>query len=58
MRRRARVYYSLLGASLLAALVLVAGGRADGQVSLTITSAMSKGPAGAAVTIVEFSDYQ
>jgi hypothetical protein len=58
MPRRARVYYSLLAPSLLALLALVAGPRAEGQVSLTVTPAMTKGAAGAPVTIVEFSDYQ
>lgn len=53
MRRRARVYYSLL--ALLLALV---EGSADAQVGLTITPAMTKGSATAPVTIVEFSDYQ
>jgi hypothetical protein len=53
MPRRLRVYYSVL-----TLLVLAAGGRADGQVSLSITPAMSKGTDRAPVTIVEFSDYQ
>jgi hypothetical protein len=53
MPRRLRVYYSVL-----ALLLLAGGGRADGQVNLSIAPAMSKGPAGAPVTIVEFSDYQ
>jgi protein-disulfide isomerase len=34
------------------------GARADGQVNLTVDPAMTRGPAGAPVTIVEFSDYQ
>jgi hypothetical protein len=34
------------------------GARADGQVNLTADPAMTKGPAGAPVTIVEFSDFQ
>jgi hypothetical protein len=53
MSRRWRVYYRVL-----ALLLLAAGGRADAQVSLSITPAMTKGPAGAPVTLVEFSDYQ
>jgi hypothetical protein len=53
MPRRSRVYYSVL-----ALLLLTAGGPAEGQISLSIAPAMSKGPAGAPVTIVEFSDYQ
>jgi hypothetical protein len=36
--------------------VFTPGGRA--QVDLTLEPAMTKGPAGAKVTIVEFSDYQ
>jgi len=31
---------------------------ADAQVNLTVVPAMTKGGAGAPVTIVEFSDYQ
>jgi hypothetical protein len=34
------------------------GTRADGQVNLTVDPAMTKGAAGAPVTIVEFSDFQ
>jgi hypothetical protein len=56
MRRRARVYYSLLG--LLALSLALVGTSAEGQVGLTITPAMTKGPAKAPVTVVEFSDYQ
>jgi hypothetical protein len=48
-----RVYYILL-----AALMLAHGGRALAQVDLTTTPGMTKGPAGAPVVIVEFSDYQ
>jgi hypothetical protein len=62
MRRRPRVYYSVLAegliASLLPLLVLTAGQRAEGQVGLTVAPAMTRGAAGAPVTIVEFSDYQ
>ena len=52
-RLRAPVCYSVL-----ALCGLLVGGRADGQVGLTITPAMAKGAATAPVTIVEFSDYQ
>ena len=52
-RRRARVHYSLL-----ALFAVIAGGRADAQVGLTTVPAMTRGPASAPVTIVEFSDYQ
>ncbi|HEV8643772.1 MAG TPA: hypothetical protein VGV13_22120 [Methylomirabilota bacterium] len=48
-----RVYYILL----LAPLVLLAS-PAPGQIDLTVEPAMTKGPARAPVTIVEFSDYQ
>jgi hypothetical protein len=62
MRRRPRVYYSLLAdgliASLLPLLVLMGGARADAQIGLTVAPAMTRGAAGAPVTIVEFSDYQ
>ncbi|MGH7331408.1 MAG: hypothetical protein ACREKS_01420 [Candidatus Rokuibacteriota bacterium] len=50
---RSRVYYSLLVVLLLAVSTL-----AHGQVNLTVDPAMTKGAAGAPVTIVEFSDYQ
>jgi protein-disulfide isomerase len=56
MRRRARVYYSLL--AFLTLSPALAGGSAEGQVGLTTTPAMTRGPAKAPVTIVEFSDYQ
>jgi hypothetical protein len=39
-----------------ALLLLVPGGRA--QVQVTLEPSMTKGPAAAPVTIVEFSDYQ
>ncbi len=53
LQRRSRVYYSLL-----IVLLLAVGARADGQVNLTVDPAMTKGSAGAPVTIVEFSDFQ
>jgi hypothetical protein len=59
--RSPRVYYSSIGAllALLLALVVVARPmRASGQVELTWSPSMVKGPPGAPVTIVEFSDYQ
>jgi len=52
-RRRAQVYYSLL-----ALFAFLGGGRAEGQVGLTVVPAMTRGAASAPVTIVEFSDYQ
>ena len=48
-----RVYYSLL-----VFLLLIAGERAHAQVNLTMDPAMTRGPAGAPVTIIEFADYQ
>lgn len=51
--RPRRVYYILP----LLPLVLVAS-LASGQIDLTVEPAMTKGPARAPVTIVEFSDYQ
>lgn len=47
-----RVYASLF------VLLLAVAARADAQVNLTVDPARTKGAAGAAVTIVEFSDYQ
>ena len=52
--------------ALVAALVVAVGGlgvllvtpRGRAQVNLTLETAMTKGPASAKVTIVEFSDYQ
>ena len=53
LSRRARIYCSSLVIFLLAL-----GTLAHGQVNLTVDPAMTKGAAGAPVTIVEFSDYQ
>jgi hypothetical protein len=50
------VLVALLGAAVLAGVLLVPRSRAD--VDVTVDPAMVKGPAGARVTIVEFSDYQ
>jgi hypothetical protein len=52
--------------AIVALLLLAAGGltvvlvapRSRAQVNLTLETSMSKGAAGAKVTIVEFSDYQ
>lgn len=44
--------------ALMALTALVAGGSAAAQVHITIDPVMTKGPAEAPVTIVEFSDYQ
>lgn len=47
------MYYILLLAS-----VLLLAAPARGQVEITLDPAMTKGAAGAPVTILEFSDYQ
>jgi hypothetical protein len=59
VRRSARVYYRCFRA---AALLLMAVApnvpRAYAQVEISINPMMVKGPRDAAVTIIEFSDYQ
>jgi protein-disulfide isomerase len=58
--RSSRVYYSPI-AALLALLVVTASigaPRALAQIELSWSPSMVKGPPGAPVTIVEFSDYQ
>ena len=59
-RRSPRVYYSSLWLLLvsLAALAVLVAQRAPAQVEITWSPSMVKGPSGAPVTIVEFSDYQ
>lgn len=58
-RRSARVYYSWFRAAPLLLVALAAGTmRAHAQVEITVNPAMVKGPRDAAVTIIEFSDYQ
>jgi hypothetical protein len=54
------VYYSWIGVtlSLLTLIVVAFPARADAQVELTWSPSMMKGPSGAPVTIIEFSDYQ
>jgi hypothetical protein len=58
--RPPRVYYSWIGVtlSLLTFIVVAFPARADAQVELTWSPSMVKGPSGAPVTIIEFSDYQ
>jgi hypothetical protein len=57
--RSPRVYYSSMWLTLmLLALSVVPSPRAIAQVELTWSPSMVKGPSGAPVTIVEFSDYQ
>ena len=54
-----RVYYSSIGALLgLLALVALSPPRGLAQIEITWSPSMVKGPSGAPVTIVEFSDYQ
>ena len=54
-----RVYYSSIGVlAWLLALVALSTPRALAQVEITWSPSMVKGPSGAPVTIVEFSDYQ
>ena len=58
-RRSARVYYRLFCAVPLLLVVLALGAAsAPAQVELTAHPSMVKGPPGAPVTIIEFSDYQ
>ena len=57
MRRvRARVYYTLLALGLV--VPVAAACAQERSAGLSIEPVMAKGPVGAAVTIVEFSDYQ
>ena len=58
-RRSARVYYRLCGVVPFLLVVLALGAAsAPAQVELTAHPSMVKGPPGAPVTIIEFSDYQ
>ena len=55
----ARVYYRWSRAAALLLVVLaLAAARTHAQVEITIDPTMVKGPRDAAVTIIEFSDYQ
>jgi len=59
VRRSARVYYRWLRAApLLLAVLALGAARTHAQVEITINPMMVKGPRDAAVTIIEFSDYQ
>jgi hypothetical protein len=55
-----RVYYSpmWMTLSLLALLVASSPARVLAQIEITLAPSMVKGPSGAPVTTVEFSDYQ
>lgn len=58
--RSSRVYYSSIwmGLALLALALSPPTSRALAQIELSWSPSMVKGPPGAPVTIVEFSDYQ
>lgn len=57
--RSPRVYYSWMGVALALALAVApAPPGALAQIEITWSPSMVKGPSGAPVTIVEFSDYQ
>ena len=60
VRRSPRVYYSSIWALLvpLALLAVLVASPAAAQVEITWSPSMVRGPSGAPVTIVEFSDYQ
>ena len=58
-RRSARVYDRwFCAAALLLMMVALSAARAYAQVEISIDPMMVKGPRDAAVTIIEFSDYQ
>ena len=58
--RSSRVYYSPIAAmfTLLVVAASIGAPRALAQIELSWSPSMAKGPPGAPVTIVEFSDYQ
>jgi hypothetical protein len=59
VRRSARVYIrGVHAAAFLLAVLALSAGRTHAQVEISINPAMVKGPRDAAVTIIEFSDYQ
>jgi len=57
-RRSARVYYRFFCGVLLLVVLALRAASAPAQVELTPHPSMVKGPPGAPVTIIEFSDYQ
>jgi hypothetical protein len=59
VRRSARVYIKgVHAAAFLLAVLALSAARTHAQVEISINPAMVKGPRDAAVTIIEFSDYQ
>jgi hypothetical protein len=59
VRRWARVYARWFRpAALLLVVLALSAARAHAQVEISVNPAMVKGPRDAAVTIIEFSDYQ
>jgi len=59
VRRSARVYVrGIHAAAFLLAVLALSAARTHAQVEISINPAMVKGPRDAAVTIIEFSDYQ
>jgi hypothetical protein len=57
--RSARVYYRWFRATVFLLMVIAPSAeRADAQIEISIDPMMVKGPRDAAVTIIEFSDYQ
>jgi len=59
VRRSARVYVrGVHAAAFLLAVLALSAARTHAQVEISINPAMVKGPRDAAVTIIEFSDYQ
>ena len=59
VRRSARVYIrGVHAAAFLLAVFAPSAARTHAQVEISINPAMVKGPRDAAVTIIEFSDYQ
>jgi hypothetical protein len=59
VRRSARVYIrGVHAAAFLLAVLALSAARTHAQVEISINPAMVKGPRDAAVTIIEFSDYQ
>jgi hypothetical protein len=58
VRRSARVYARFYAAAFLLVVLALSAARTHAQVEISINPVMVKGPRDAAVTIIEFSDYQ